>query len=135
MDLKEACAALKEFNGRIAVFAGGTELVMHLKQRLKAPDYLLSLKNLSRLRTIRYDRDSGFILGAMCSLRDLAADVDVKSKLVALAQSAEQVASPQVRNRATIGGNVCLDTRCWYYDRSKQWRATLPICHKAGGDQ
>ncbi len=134
-DLKEAFAAIKEFNGRIAVFAGGTELVPHLKWRLKSPDYLLSLKNIADLRTLRYDRDTGFTLGAMCSLRNLAAHADVKSKMAALAQGAEKVASPQIRNKATIGGNVCLDTRCWYYDRSKEWRTGFPICRKAGGDQ
>lgn len=134
-DVKVACEALKEYHGRIAVYGGGTELVMHLKRRLKAPHYLLSLKNLTELRTLRYERDYGFILGAMCSLKNLAADTHVQSKLVALAQAASQVASPQIRNVGTIGGNICLDTRCWYYDRSKAWRMTFPPCYKAGGDQ
>lgn len=135
VDVDAACAALKEFDGRIAVYGGGTELVMRLKRRLEVPHYLLSLKNLTQLRTLRSNADSGFILGAMCSLRDLAADTQAKSKLVALTQAADQVASPQIRNMATIGGNICLDTRCWYYDRSKDWRLTFPPCYKAGGEQ
>lgn len=134
-DVKAACAALREHDGQIAVYAGGTELIMHIKRRLKVPRYLLSLKNLTEMRTLRYQRDSGFVVGAMCSLQNLAANKHVQSKLVALAQAASQVASPQIRNMATIGGNICLDTRCWYYDRSKNWRMTFPPCYKAGGDQ
>ncbi|MDP2646121.1 MAG: FAD binding domain-containing protein [Desulfobacterales bacterium] len=134
-DLKAVCDLLREFKGQIALCAGGTELVMHLKHRLKSPGYLLSLKNLPDLKTLRFDPEAGLILGAMCALKDLSADTRVKSRWTALAQGAEQVASPQVRNRATIGGNVCLDTRCWYYNRSKQWRSTFPVCFKARGDQ
>jgi 4-hydroxybenzoyl-CoA reductase subunit beta len=134
-DVKAACAVLRQYDGQIAVYAGGTELVMHLKRRLKAPRCLLSLKNLTEMRTLRYDPDTGFILGAMCSLKNLAANTHVQSKLKSLAQAASQVASPQIRNMATIGGNICLDTRCWYYDRSKAWRMTFPPCYKAGGDQ
>jgi len=134
-DVKAACAALRQYDGQIAVYAGGTELLMHLKRRLKVPRYLLSLKNLTELRTLRYEQDSVFVVGAMCSLENLAANKQVQSKLVALAQAASQVASPQIRNMATIGGNICLDTRCWYYDRSKDWRKTFPPCFKAGGDQ
>ena len=131
--LKEACEALKEYNGLIGICAGGTELVMHLKWGLKAPDYLLSLKNLIELRKLRYDDNLGFVLGAMVSLRNLAGSAHIKSELVALSEAAEAVASPQIRNMATIGGNVSLDTRCWYYDRSKQWRTTFPPCYKDGG--
>ena len=134
-DVKEACEALREYHGRIAVYGGGTELIMHLKRRLKDPRYLLSLKNLTELRMLKFDPDVGFVLGAMCSLKNLAVDTLVQSKLVALAQAASQVASPQIRNMATIGGNICLDTRCWYYDRSKEWRMSFPPCYKAGGQQ
>ena len=134
-DLEEASAALNDYNGRIAVFAGGTELVMHLKWRIKTPDYLLSLKNLTELRTIQYDENSGFTLGAAVSLRNLGADASIKSELPALAQAADRVAIPQIRGMATIGGNICLDTRCWYHDRTKEWRTTFPPCYKAGGDR
>jgi 4-hydroxybenzoyl-CoA reductase subunit beta len=134
-DIKEACAALKEFSGQAAIWAGGTELMMDLKRGLKTPAYLLSLKKLSRLTSLHNDSASGFILGAMLSLRNLAGNAQVKSELAALAQAAENVASPQIRGMATIGGNVCLDTRCWYYNRSKRWRASFPSCYKAGGNQ
>lgn len=134
-NLEEACAALKEFDSQIAILAGGTDLIMHLKYRLDCPTYLLSLKKLTGLNNVHYGRDSGFILGAMCSLRDVSVNSYVKSKLTALAQAADSVASPQIRNMATIGGNVCLDTRCWYFNRSKHWRATFSPCFKVGGNQ
>jgi 4-hydroxybenzoyl-CoA reductase subunit beta len=134
-DLKEACAILKELNGKVAVCAGGTELVMHLKRHLKTPEYILSLKNIIPLNSFYHDRATGFIIGAASSLGKISANNHVKTDLVALAQASEEVAIPQIRNRATLGGNVCLDTRCWYYDRSKQWRATYPACYKAAGDQ
>jgi 4-hydroxybenzoyl-CoA reductase subunit beta len=134
-NLEEACAALKEFDSQIAILAGGTDLIMHLKHRLDGPTYLLSLKNLTGLNNVHYDRDSGFVLGAMCSLRDISVNSYVKSKLTALAQAADSVASPQIRNMGTIGGNVCLDTRCWYFNRSKHWRASFSPCFKVGGKQ
>lgn len=83
-DLKEACAALKEYKGRIAICAGGTELVMHLKWGLKTPNYLLSLKDVIELSILRYDDNLGFVLGAMVSLRNLASDAHIKSKVVAM---------------------------------------------------
>lgn len=133
--IKEACSYLKEFNGQIAVLAGGTDLVMHLKHRLESPTHLLSLKNLTELNSIHYDGDFGFVLGAMCSMKDISVNPSIQSEMAALAQAAEEVASPQIRNRGTIGGNICLDSRCWYFNRSRQLRKTLPPCYKTGGDR
>jgi 4-hydroxybenzoyl-CoA reductase subunit beta len=134
-DIKEACFYLKEFNGQVAILAGGTDLVMHLKHRLESPTHLISLKNLAELNSLHYDRDSGFVLGAMCSLRDISVNPSIKSELGTLARAAEEIASPQIRNRGTIGGNICLDSRCWYFNRSWQWRKTLLPCYKTGGDR
>jgi 4-hydroxybenzoyl-CoA reductase subunit beta len=134
-DIKEACSYLEEHGGQIAILAGGTDLVMRLKHRLETPAYLLSLRKINGLNSIEYDPDTGFNLGSTCSLTNLAVNPQVKSQLRALARAAEEVASPQVRNRGTIGGNVCLDTRCWYFNRSWQWRKTLAPCFKAGGDR
>jgi 4-hydroxybenzoyl-CoA reductase subunit beta len=133
-ELEAACVALEKYKNRIAVLGGGTDIVMHLKRRLALPLHVLSLKNLLELKSLKYEPNLGFILGAMCSLKDIAANGHVRSRLQALAEAADQVASPQIRNMATIGGNICLDTRCWYYDRSKAWRESYQACHKAGGD-
>jgi 4-hydroxybenzoyl-CoA reductase subunit beta len=134
-DIKEACSYLEEHEGQIAILAGGTDLVMRLKRQIETPAYLLSLRKMNGLNSIQHDPDTGFKLGAMCSLTNITVNPSVKSGLSALARAAEQVASPQVRNRGTIGGNVCLDTRCWYFNRSWQWRKTLAPCFKSGGDR
>jgi 4-hydroxybenzoyl-CoA reductase subunit beta len=134
-DIEEAYSYLKEFNGQVAILAGGTDLVMHLKHGLEFPTHLLSLKNVTELNSLHYDRDSGFILGAMCSLRNISVNPHIKSELMGLEQAADEIASPQIRNRGTIGGNICLDSRCWYFNRSWQLRKTLPPCYKTGGDR
>ncbi len=134
LDLKEACSVLKDLKDGVAICAGGTELVMDLKQRLKNPAYVLSLKKLTELSQLRYSPDVGFVLGAAYTLSNLSRNTGVRSELTALAQAAGEIASPQIRTRATIGGNVCLNTRCWYYNRSKQWRVTFPPCYKTGGN-
>jgi 4-hydroxybenzoyl-CoA reductase subunit beta len=134
-DIKETCSYLGKHVGQIAILAGGTDLVMRLKHRLEPAPYLLSLRKIGGLNSIRYDPDTGFNLGSMCSLANIAVNPRVKSELSALSRAAEEVASPQVRNRGTIGGNVCLDTRCWYFNRSLQWRNTLAPCFKTGGDR
>jgi 4-hydroxybenzoyl-CoA reductase subunit beta len=134
-DITEACSYLKDCNGQISILAGGTDLVMHLKHRLESPTHLLSLKNLNELNFLHYEQDSGFVLGAMYSMRNISVNFHIKSKLGTLARAAEEIASPQIRNRGTIGGNICLDARCWYLNRSRQLRKTLPPCYKTGGDR
>jgi CO/xanthine dehydrogenase FAD-binding subunit len=94
-DIKEACSYLEEHEGQIAILAGGTDLVMRLKHRLETPAYLLSLRKLNGLNSIRYDSDTGFNLGAMCSLTNIAANPRVKSELSALAQAAEVEVDPE----------------------------------------
>jgi 4-hydroxybenzoyl-CoA reductase subunit beta len=134
-DIEKTYSYLKELDGQVAILAGGTDLVMHLKHGLESPTHLLSLKNVTELNSLYYDRDSGFILGAMCSLRNISVNPHIKSELVGLAQAADDIASPQIRNRGTIGGNICMDSRCWYFNRSWQLRKTLPPCYKTGGDR
>lgn len=135
LDLKEFCSCLQELGGQGAILAGGTDLVMRLKHRLETPTCVLSLRNLAELNALQYNQDSGFVVGAMYSLTNISVNPYVKAELRALAQAAGEVASPQIRNRGSIGGNICLDTRCWYYNRSWQWRKTLSPCYKAGGDR
>lgn len=134
-DMGTACELLREHGEKVAIIAGGTGLVMHLKRRLKQPQYLLSLKNLPELKMLSYDPGSGFTIGAMCTMGKIAADHLIQTKLTSLATAAGKVASPQIRNMATIGGNICLDTRCWYFDRTKFWRKSMGPCFKIGGER
>jgi 4-hydroxybenzoyl-CoA reductase subunit beta len=78
-------------------------------------------------------RDSGTRLGACLTLSEIAADSRFRNGLTALAQAASFVATPQIRNMATLGGNLCLDTRCNYYDQSYEWRKAIGFCLKKDG--
>ena len=77
--------------------------------------------------------DSGVRLGACVTLAEIAGDARFRNGLTALAQAASFVATPQIRNMATIGGNLCLDTRCNYYDQSYEWRKSIDFCLKKDG--
>jgi len=108
------------------VLAGGLDSFDWLKDRIKKPDVVVDLTGVGELKGIR-ESSGGLEIGAMTTLTEVVLDSRVKEKYRVLAQAAELVASPQIRNQATIGGNVSQDTRCWYY------RAGWP-CYRAGGN-
>jgi len=92
----------------------------------------MSLRQIEDLTRIHLDH-SASRLGACLTLSDVAADPRFRNGLTALAQAAAQVATPQIRNMATLGGNLCLDTRCNYYDQSYEWRKSIDFCLKKDG--
>jgi len=108
------------------VLAGGLDSFDWLKDRIKKPKTVIDLSGVEELKGIRVTGD-GLEIGAMTTLTEVAQHPVIKEKYGVLAQSAELVASPQIRNQGTIGGNVSQDTRCWYY------RAGWP-CYRAGGN-
>ena len=108
------------------ILAGGLDSFDWLKDRIRKPRVLVDLSGIDELRTIRTSAD-GIEIGAMCTLTELANNPLIRQKYNLLAQAAESVASPQIRNQGTIGGNVSQDTRCWYY------RAGWP-CYRDGGN-
>jgi 4-hydroxybenzoyl-CoA reductase subunit beta len=112
--------------------AGGTDLLPNMKRRQQVPKILLSLRHIGSLTQLH--ANGGSRLGACVTLTDLAADKRVQSGLTALAQAASQVATPHIRNMATLGGNLCLDTRCNYYDQNYEWRKSINFCLKKDGD-
>jgi len=112
--------------------AGGTDLLPNMKRRQQVPHTLLSLRQIEALCTIQL-RDSGARLGACLTLSEIAGDSRFRNGATALAQAAAQVATPQIRNMATLGGNLCLDTRCNYYDQSYEWRKAIDFCMKKDG--
>jgi len=118
---------LLEQNGQDAlVLAGGLDSMDWLKDRIKKPGVVVDLSGIDELKGIREDTD-GVEIGAMTTLTEVAQSPVIRQKYGLLAQAAELVASPQIRNQGTIGGNVSQDTRCWYY------RAGWP-CYRAGGN-
>jgi len=108
------------------VLAGGLDSFDWLKDRIKRPKAVVDLSGIEELRGIRETSD-GIDIGAMTTLTDVVRHPIVKQKYGLLAQAAEVVASPQIRNQGTLGGNVSQDARCWYY------RAGWP-CYRAGGN-
>ena len=109
------------------VIAGGTDLVGEMKDYVESPKRLVNLKSIPGLDQIEVD-DQGVTIGAMTTLTDIAEHTDIQKNYAALAQSAGVVASPQIRNVGTLGGNLCQRPRCWYY------RDPDTICLKKGGD-
>lgn len=108
------------------VLAGGNDTFDWLKDRIKKPRVVVDLTNVNELRGIK-DAGGGLEIGSMTTLTTIADDPMVKERFPLLAQSALLVASPQIRNVSTVGGNVSQDARCWYY------RAGWP-CYRAGGN-
>ncbi len=124
--IAEAQRLLEENGSDAWVLAGGMDSFDWLKDRIKRPKMVVDLSGIEELRGIRTTGD-GIEIGAMTTLTEVARHPVIREKYGLLAEAAELVASPQIRNQGTIGGNVTQDVRCWYY------RAGWP-CYRAGGN-
>jgi xanthine dehydrogenase YagS FAD-binding subunit len=122
----EAQRLLRQYGADAWVLAGGLDSFDWLKDRIKKPKVVVDLSGIEELRGVRTTGD-GIEIGAMTTLTEIVNHPIVKQKYDLLAQAAEVVASPQIRNQGTVGGNVSQDTRCWYY------RGGWP-CYRAGGN-
>ena len=131
--LDEAVGLLGEHAGDALPVAGGTDLVPNMKHRLFEPAHLVALKGLPELKGIR-EEDGALVLGAAETLTAVAGHPLVGQWFPALARAAAHVAGPQLRNAGTLGGNLCLDTRCTYYNQTAFWRNALGYCLKKDGD-
>lgn len=132
--LQEACSILREGNGKVSVLAGGTAFMVALRSRLHTPSAVISTKALSELSYIREASDGGLVIGAMTTLEALENSPLVANGYAVLGQAARFVGVPPIRHVATVGGNLCLDTRCIFYNQSEFWRKARPDCFKLGGD-
>jgi len=112
--LKQATGWLKDGNGAAMPNGGGTDLLDLMKNRIATPSYVVNLKSVPDLNTIRIN-DSGLELGALVTLTEIAEHPDILKHYTVLAEAAGAVASPQLRNVGTIGGNLCQRPRCWYF--------------------
>ena len=122
----DAQKLLQQHGDEAWVMAGGLDSFDWLKDRIKKPKVLVDLSGIDELKGIRSSGD-GLEIGAMTTLTEIANHPEIKAKYGLLAQAVEVVASPQIRNQGTLGGNVSQDARCWYY------RAGWP-CYRAGGN-
>jgi 4-hydroxybenzoyl-CoA reductase subunit beta len=115
-----------------ALLGGGTDLLPNMKRRQQTPATLIALRRIGELRAV--GNGAGLRLGAGLTLAEIAASPAVRESYAALRQAAAQVATPHLRNVATLGGNLCLDTRCHYYDQSHEWRKAIDFCLKKDGE-
>lgn len=97
------------------VHAGGTDLLGCLRDHVFEASKVVSLSNIKSLRGIRKTSQGGMRIGALTTLQEVAGNSEIKKRYAALAQAASEVASPQLRNQGTLGGNLCQKPRCWYY--------------------
>jgi 4-hydroxybenzoyl-CoA reductase subunit beta len=131
-NLAEATAMLAG-DPHARVLAGGTDLVANLRDGLVAPSTLVDLAAIEELGAVRTEAQ-GTRIGARVTLARLAADVQIGTLYPAIAQAAASVAGPAHRSVATVGGNLCLDTRCVFYNQSEWWRRANRYCLKYRGD-
>src|SRR5262245_471557 len=118
--LDEATQLLAEHGPEAMVVAGGTDLFPNMKRRQQEPPVVIGLRSISVLRGIDVT-GSGVRVGAMTTLDELAHHPLVRDALPALSYAAGVVSTPHLRRMGTLGGNLCLDTRCTYYDQNYHW--------------
>jgi len=112
--------------------AGGTDLLPNMKRRQQVPETLVSLSRIETMKRIA--NGSGLALGAGLTLTEVVESAVVREKYRALWQAAAQVATVHLRNMGTLGGNLCLDTRCNYYNQNYEWRKAIDFCLKKDGE-
>jgi len=129
--LPEAMAFLGEHENT-RVLAGGTDLLPSMRQKLFAPDHVLDIGRIAELKGI-CETVQGIEIGALTALAEIEHS-DLLRQYPVLVEAAKTVASPLLRNMGTIGGNICLDTRCLWYNQSLAWRKSCGFCIKKDGD-
>ena len=129
--IADAASWLAENPSETMLLAGGTDLLPNMKRRQQTPGTVVGLRGIRELREIH--NGTGLTIGAAVTLTDLIADRRVRESYAGLFQAAAQVATPHLRNMGTIGGNLCLDTRCTYYDQTYDWRKAIGFCMKKDG--
>ena len=131
--LDEAVGLLAKHGRDAHINAGGTDLLVSMKQGLLAPRYVINLKEIPGLAGVTYDEERGLRIGALTRLMTLVRSPVVGEHFSLIAQAARSVAAPPLRAMGTLGGNLCQDTRCFYYNQSEFWREARPKCFKLGG--
>ena len=129
--IEDAGRLLKEHEPNARLVAGGTELFPRMKQRLTSPETLISLKEV-KVQEPSVSRDRSLILSALMSLTSLTRSSAVLEKAPLLAEAAKHVASNEIRNMGTLGGNLCQESRCLYYNQHHGFQF-IENCFKRGG--
>jgi len=132
--LDEAVSLMAKHDGEVKIVAGGTDLLPSMKQKLFTPSYVLDLRGVGELRGIRNVPGDCVEIGALTTLSAIEHSAIIRKDYPVLYEAAKTVASPVLRNMGTLGGNVCLDTRCLWYNQSLLWRKSCGFCLKKDGN-
>jgi 4-hydroxybenzoyl-CoA reductase subunit beta len=130
----EAVRMMADAGPEAMFVAGGTDLYPNMKRRQQTPKIVIGLAQLRQLRSVKRKPAEGMILGAGLTLTEVAEDRRIQRAYPAVAQAAELISTPLLRNMGTIGGNLLLDTRCNYYDQNYEWRKAIHFCMKKDGE-
>lgn len=131
--LEDCLERLRDGASTTRVVAGGTDVIFNMRLKLFQPEVALSIRGLKCLQQVEERPDGGLRLGAGCTLAALENHPLLIQRYPALVAAIHAVASTHLRNMATLGGNICLDTRCWYTNNSEQWRQGVAGCYKTDG--
>ena len=129
--IAEAARILAGEGPHAMLIAGGTDLLPNMKRRQQTPRVLVSLRRVEGMKQVA--NGQGLTLGGGLTLSEVIATDAVRERYRGLWQAASQIATPQLRNMGTLGGNLCLDTRCNYYDQNYEWRKAIDFCMKKDG--
>ncbi|MBI4614711.1 MAG: FAD binding domain-containing protein [Planctomycetes bacterium] len=132
--LDEAVRLLAEHGPQAMLVAGGTDVYPKMKRRQFGPSVLVGLARVPGLGRVEGDGASGIAIGALSMLSSIATDPMLRKHYPAIPEAAEVISTPPLRNMGTLGGNLCVDTRCTYYDQTYPWRASIDFCLKKDGD-
>ncbi len=135
--LREAAAILASEGPGAMPVAGGTDLYPNMKRRHQTPNTLVALRRIESLRGVRRGngrRGRGLWIGPATSLTDLEENPLLRDRYPGLHEAVRTISTPILRNMGTIGGNICLDTRCNYYNQNYEWRRAINFCMKCDGD-
>jgi 4-hydroxybenzoyl-CoA reductase subunit beta len=131
--IDDAVALMAKYDGEVKVVAGGTDLLPSMKQKLFTPAFVLDLRGVAELRGIRSSA-GGVEIGALTTLTGVEHSAVISRDYPVLHEAVKTVASPVLRNMGTLGGNLCLDTRCLWYNQSLSWRKSCGFCLKKDGN-
>lgn len=131
--LEEALDLLAQRGPEARVLGGGSDLVARMKLGITSPGCVIDLTGIPDLKYVREEAGSLHI-GAATPLRKVETSPALARSFPSLAGAAASVGSFQIRGVGTIAGNICLETMCWYYNQSRQWKKSRPLCYKAGGE-
>ncbi len=131
--VNEACAMLTEYGEQAKVLAGGSDLMVALKQKRIKPEVVIDIRGLAELSHLEFAAE-GLRIGSLVNLDQLFYDERIQKRFSGLSEAAFSVGAVQHQTMGTVGGNVCLETRCWWLNQSSAWRKARAVCTKLGGD-